>query len=85
MKNCIIPVEAIAHFDTDGKITPYKIRYEEDGIKIVQISRLIRRELNTFAGNPVEVYECIAVKNNREIMFVLNFEKKLGKWFLTRM
>ncbi len=85
MKKALIPAEVIAHFDIQGKITPYKVKYEEDGIKIIQISKLIKRGLNTFAGNSVEVYECAALQDNREIMFVLNYEKKLSKWFLTQM
>ncbi len=85
MKGVLIPAEVIAHFDIQGKITPYKIKYEEDGIRIIQITRLIRRSTNTFAGNYVEVYECAALENNCEVMFVLNFEKKLSKWFLTKI
>ena len=85
MKNNGIPVEVIAHFDIRGKITPYKIKYEQDGTNIMYISRLLKRDVNKFAGIQMEVYECAAQKENREILFALNYEKKLNKWFLTKI
>ena len=85
MKNLMIPAEVIAHFDTAGKITPYRVRYENEGIKIIQISKLLKRNINAFAGNQVEVFECSAIKECTEFIIVLNFEKKLNKWFLTKL
>ncbi len=85
MNNLMIPVEVIAHFDTAGKITPYRIRYENEGIEIIQISTLLKRSINTFAGNQVEIFECSAIQERTEYIIILNFEKKLNKWFLTKL
>ena len=84
MNKIIIPAEVIVHFDTEGKITPYRIRFEDGGIKIIKISKLLKRTINTFAGNPVEIYECSAQKNGCEILFILNFERNINKWFLSK-
>ncbi|MBN2879018.1 MAG: hypothetical protein JXN65_05240 [Clostridia bacterium] len=85
MKKTMIPAEVIAHFDTKGIITPYRIKYEKEGIQIMQISRILKRGVNTFGGNTVEVYDCVAMKEDCEICFALNFEKKLSRWFLTKI
>lgn len=85
MKSMMIPAEVIAHFDTEGKVTPYRVRYEKDGISIMRVSRLLKRGVSMFSGNTVEIYECAAICEDSEVLFVLNFEKKLNKWFLTKL
>jgi len=82
----MIPVEVIAHFDIDGKITPYRVRYpKDDDMKIVYICRLLNRSINTLAGNPVEVFDCVAKDKSCEVFFALNHEKTVNKWFLTKI
>ena len=85
MKRTSTPVEVIAHFGTDGIITPYRVKYEQDDTNVLQIIRILKRDLNTFAGNPIETYDCVAKVKNNKIYFTLNYEKKINKWFLTKL
>lgn len=85
MKNNMIPAEVIVHFDTHGTITPHRIRYELDGKKILHVTKLLKRATRREAGRVVEVFECIGCRDDYEFIFVLNFEKKINQWFLTKL
>jgi len=85
MRKLMIPAEVIAHFNTNGLITPYRIRYEHDGKKVLYVSKLLKRNTSMNSGRIVEVFECVGCRGDYEIVFVLNFEKKLSQWFLTKL
>ena len=84
MKESMIPAEVIAHFDTKGIITPYRIRYKLEDSKIIYVTKLLKRTTNITVGNIIESFECVGCKDDCEITFVLKFEKKLNQWFLTK-
>lgn len=85
MKESMIPAEVIAHFDTKGVITPYRIRYKLEDNKIIYVTKLLKRNTNITVGNIIETFECVGIKDDYEIIFVLKFEKKLNQWFLTKL
>lgn len=85
MSNIMIPAEVIVHFDTAGIITPYRIRYEYEGKKIIYVSRLLKRSTSMYSGRALEIFECVGCKDNYEITFALKFEKKINQWFLTKL
>ena len=85
MKEHMIPAEVIAHFDTQGIITPYRIRYNLDGKKIIYVSKLLKRNASFSSGRSVEIFECVGCKDDYEIIFVLNYEKRINQWFLTKL
>lgn len=85
MKNVMMPIEVISHFGIDGKITPYRFRYNLNGETVVKIDSVIKRDVNVFAGNPVQVFSCISHKNGSEIIFELRYEIKKNKWFLAKI
>lgn len=85
MEKIMIPAEVIAHFDTKGIITPYRIRYEYEGTKIIHVSRLLKRSTSPFETRDMEIFECVGCKDNHEIIFALKYEKKINQWFLTKL
>lgn len=85
MKNLMMPIETICHFDTEGRITPYRFRYYKDGANIISVDGVIHRDENTFAGNLIHVFYCISHKGDEEITFELKYECKKNIWFLTKI
>ncbi len=74
MKSIMMPIETICHFDKDGRITPYRFRYYKDGETVVTVDGIISRDVNTFAGNPIYIYQCITRREDKEVQFELKYE-----------
>lgn len=85
MMDNMIPAEVIAHFDTKGIITPYRIRYKLEGSKIIYVTKLLKRSTLTTVGNIIDVFECAGCRDDYEIIFALKFEKKSNQWFLSKI
>lgn len=85
MKTALIPVEVVVHFDIDGIITPYKIKYTQDSKKTMTIYKILKHETNTYAGHVIELFECIALTESIELYLTLNYERKINKWFSSKI
>ncbi|MBN2287502.1 MAG: hypothetical protein JXQ26_03835 [Tissierellales bacterium] len=70
------PVDMIAIFDCQGKITPYKFKYEDRPVKVDQVIRYYQEKL---AGNIRIVFVCI---NRGSDMYELKYELDSHKWYL---
>lgn len=70
------PIDVIAVFDKEGKIKPYKFKYND---KPVIIHRVMKRYLEKLAGNNRIVFVCI--QNERDV-YKLKYEIDSQKWFL---
>ncbi len=70
------PIEMIAVFDIDGKITPAKFRYED---KVVRVEKIIKRQKEKLAGNERWVFTCMHQQN---YLYELKYEIDTQKWFL---
>lgn len=81
----MIPAEVIALFDIKGIITPYRIRYNLEGSKIIYVTKLLKRDTSITVGNIVETFECIGCRDDYKITFALKFEKKTNQWFLAKL
>ncbi len=71
-------------FDKDGRITPYRFRYYKDGETVVTVDGIISRDVNTFAGNPIYIYQCITHRDDKEVQFELKYEGRRNKWYLSK-
>lgn len=85
MSKAMIPAEVIAHFSTDGVITPYRIRYNYEGNKIIYVTKLLKRNTSITVGSTIEIFECSGCRDDYEFVFALNYEKKINQWFLAKL
>lgn len=80
-----IPVECIAECDKEGKITPMRVRFEnQDDICIIKPIQVLSREEKKGMGvaNTIHTFRCQAPIDGRHIVFILQFETNAKLWHL---
>lgn len=70
------PVDMIAIFDSQGKIIPFKFKYET---KIIKVEKIIKYYQEKLAGNKRIVFVCL---HDGKDMYELKYELENHKWFL---
>ena len=80
-------IEVIAHFSMDGKLTPYRLKYQisDESSIVIKIDKVMTQQTDFYTGNVIYVYDCRAVINNTESIFQIKYELKSCKWFLSRI
>ena len=79
-------VEAIAHFDEEGKPTPYRIKVQENEKSVViKIKKVISFQSTELVGNKLYVYECNALLHEQDRFLQLKYEVKTCRWFLSKI
>lgn len=81
------PIEMVAWFENGGKVNPIKFRIEneEDIISIVKINKVIKRENEKLAGNPMKLFTCTGIINGVEKIFELKYEVNTCRWILFKI
>jgi hypothetical protein len=81
------PIEAIVLFDLEGNPAPIRFRYLDDGEELVtvKVDRIIKRELDKFAGNRMIKFTCQTQIGNQVKPFELRFEIDTSKWFIYKI
>jgi len=87
MKIIAKPVEVIAHTNEKGEIRPYRFRLKLEGEpeKVIKIDRILSKQLEKLAGNPMILYRCAYVENDIEKVLLLKYELNTCKWILFRI
>ncbi|HYE83281.1 MAG TPA: hypothetical protein VEG39_14090 [Clostridia bacterium] len=87
MKTIRKPIEAIVLFDLEGNPVPIKFRYLDDGSELVtiKVDRVIKRDLDKFAGNRMMKFTCQTCIGNQVRPFELRFEIDTSKWFIYKL
>lgn len=76
-------VEMVAWFDDKGKINPVKFRVEEDeDTKVIKINRVLNREYERIAGNPMWKFTCSSIIDGIESNYNLKYDLMNCKWLL---
>lgn len=87
MKVVAKPIEMVAWFDKNGVPNPVRFRFEnEDGKLItIKIDRVITRDKEILAGNPMILFRCQSCIDGIEKPFELKYELKTCKWMLFKI
>ncbi|MBD7910168.1 MULTISPECIES: hypothetical protein [Clostridium] len=87
MKVVAKPIEMVAWFEKCGKVNPIKFRIEEDSevFIIVKIEKVVKRENERLAGNPMHIFTCTGIINGVEKIFQLKYEINTCKWLLFKI
>lgn len=70
------PVDMIAIFDSQGKMIPFKFKYDN---KTIKVERILKNYEEKLAGNSRIVFICM---HNGKDLYELKYELDSHKWFL---
>ena len=87
MKMLRKPVEAIVLFDLEGNLVFVRSRHLDDRSELitVKVDRVIKRELDKFAGNRMLKFTCQTRIGNQIKPFELRFEIDTSRWYLYKI
>jgi len=71
------PIDLVAIFDKEGKITPYQFKYQDKRIKNINI---VKRYEDKRAGNLMIGFRCLFRENG--FYYNLLYEVGTHKWFI---
>ncbi|MGL5354569.1 MAG: hypothetical protein ACRDA5_14845 [Clostridium sp.] len=80
-------IQMIAWFDIDGKINPVKFKYEqeEDDTKVISINKILNRDFEKLAGNPMWKLNCSSIIEGIESNYIIKYYLLSNKWLLFMM
>jgi len=87
MKVLAQPIEVISYTNDKGEIRPlrFRLQIEDEPMKVIKINKIIHKQLEKFAGNPIILYRCQSSEGNVEKVFEIKYELSTCKWLLYKM
>ena len=87
MKVLAQPIEMISYTNEKGEIRPLRFRLQigDEPLKVIKIDKVIFKQLEKFAGNPMILYRCQSTEGNVEKLFEIKYELNTCKWVLYKM
>lgn len=87
MKVLAKPIEVISYTDNKGIIKPLRFRLqgEDENEKVIKIDKVIVREYEKLAGNPMLVFKCQSLINNVLRQYEIKYELQTCKWILYKI
>lgn len=81
------PIEVIAWFDMEGNPAPIKFRCldEQQEKRVIKVDRILRKDLDKFAGNRMIKYTCESLMRGELRLFEIRFEVDSCKWYLYKI
>lgn len=81
------PIEMISYTDIKGNIKPlrFRLQIENEPLKVIKIDKIIFKQLEKFAGNPMILYRCQSTDGDMEKVFEIKYELNTCKWILYKM
>lgn len=85
MKVVAKPIDMVAWFDKDG-IHPTRFKIEgKEGNEVVKIRKIIKKDLEKFASNPMLVFTCESEINGQLKPYEIKYEINTMKWILFKI
>ncbi|WFF71672.1 hypothetical protein [Proteiniclasticum sp. QWL-01] len=87
MEVLLIPIEVVATFSRDGRITPLRFRVilSDAGYETIMVDQISRRRRERSGNSFIDIYTCSGPVQEQIRMFELKYEISTGEWFLYRM
>jgi hypothetical protein len=87
MKVLAHPIEMISYTNEKGEIRPLRFRLQigDEPMKVIKIDKVIFKQLEKFAGNPMILYRCQSMEGEIEKLFEIKYEINTCKWLLYKM
>lgn len=87
MKVIAKPIQMVAWFDEKGTVHPvrFKIEMEDEETKVIKIDRIVKRDMEKLAGNPMLVFTCRSLIDGVEKVFEIKYEIGTMRWMLFKI
>lgn len=87
MKVIAQPIEVISYTDNKGNIRPLRFRVQGEGepLRVIKIDKIILKEMEKLAGNPMLIFKCQSLINNMIRPFEIKYDLKTCKWMLYKI
>lgn len=87
MKVLAQPIEMISYTNAKGEIRPvrFRLQIEDEPLKVIKIDKIIHKQLEKFAGNPMLLYRCQSLDGEVIKVFEIKYEMHTCKWILFKM
>lgn len=87
MKVLAQPIEMISYTNSKGDIRPIRFRIQigDEPLKVIKIDKIIHKQLEKFAGNPMILYRCQSIDGDVTKVFEIKYELCSCKWILYKM
>lgn len=87
MEVLLKPIEVVASFSPDGRISPIRFRVitDETGYETIYVNNISRRRRERTGKTFIDIYTCTGQVLGKEKMFELKYEITSGEWSLYRM
>lgn len=87
MKVIAKAIEMVAWFTEDGTPNPvrFRVRSEDQSTIVIKVHKVLFKEMEKLAGNPMIVFRCQSMINNVCKVYELKYEINTCKWILFKM
>lgn len=81
------PIEMITYTNSNGDVTPlrFRVETENNARKVIKIDKIITKEKEKLAGNPMLVFKCQSIIGNVMKVFEIKYDLKDCKWMLYKI
>lgn len=87
MKVVAKPIDMIAWFTKQGIPTPIRFRIEKEDkeFMVIKVDKIMHRNTEKLAGNPMIVYTCQSLIEGIERLYEIKYEISTCKWTLFKI
>lgn len=87
MKVLAQQIEVISYTNDKGDIRPlrFRVQIENEPLRVIKIDKIIFKQLEKFAGNPMILYRCQSLDGDFTKVFEIKYELSSCKWILFKM
>lgn len=87
MKIVARPIEVVSYTDNKGDVRPLKFRLqtETETEMVIKVDKIISREIEKLAGNPMLLFRCQSLIDNVQKQFEIKYELQTCKWMLYKI
>lgn len=87
MEVILTPIEVVAVFSREGRISPLRFRIilDESGYQTIIIDKITRRRRERIGKSYIDIYTCTGIVSGTVRHFELKHEITTGEWALYRM
>jgi hypothetical protein len=87
MKVVAKPIEVVSYTDSKGDIRPIKIRIqnEEEGTTVIKVDKVLHKDKEKLAGNPMLIFRCQSIIDEVERQFELKYDLQSCRWMLFKI
>ncbi|MGE5626670.1 MAG: hypothetical protein ACM3X7_00975 [Solirubrobacterales bacterium] len=87
MKVLAQPIEVISYTNDKGDIRPLRFRIQigDEPMQVMKIDKIIFKQKEKLAGNPMILYRCQSMNGDIEKVFEIKYEIDTCRWMLYKI